>query len=50
MPPEICPQGFLDFLLPLHRVFTPRQQVVTAKRGETLAAAQVSKLKRNYGE
>src|SRR5258705_43671 len=33
------PDGFLDFLLPLHREFTPRQQELVAKRAAVLAAA-----------
>ncbi|MCS6912340.1 MAG: malate synthase A, partial [Myxococcota bacterium] len=33
------PPGFLDFLLPLHREFTPRQQSLLAERRQVLAAA-----------
>ncbi|MBI3669314.1 MAG: hypothetical protein HY237_06000 [Acidobacteria bacterium] len=33
------PKGFAEFLLPLHRQFTPRQQVLAAKRLEVLAQA-----------
>lgn len=33
------PNDFLDFLLPLHREFTPRQQALTAKRAKVLAQA-----------
>lgn len=33
------PRGFLDFLLPLHQNFTPRQQQLVAKRAEVLTAA-----------
>jgi len=40
-PPEFdpardLPAGFLDFLLPLHRAFTPRQQELARKRVEVL--------------
>ncbi len=30
------PAGFMDFLLPLHRIFTPRQQELALKRVEVL--------------
>ncbi len=33
------PAGFLDFFLPLHRRFTPRQQMLIEKRAITLASA-----------
>src|SRR5229473_3264174 len=33
------PQGFFEFLAPLHRQFTPRQQQLAAKRKEVLARA-----------
>jgi malate synthase len=33
------PTGFKDFLLPLHREFTPRQQLLAAKREAILASA-----------
>ncbi len=33
------PTGFKDFLLPLHREFTPRQQLLAAKREAGLASA-----------
>lgn len=33
------PAGFLDFVLPLHREFTPRQQEVVRRREEMLAAS-----------
>jgi malate synthase len=33
------PQGFLDFLLPLHRSFTPRQQELIAARATVLTAS-----------
>jgi len=40
-PPEFdpscdLPPGFMDFFLPLHRLFTPRQQELAAKRVEVL--------------
>lgn len=34
------PPGFGDFLLPLHREFTPRQQALAKERARVLAAAQ----------
>ncbi len=36
---RVLPAGFLDFLLPLHREFTPRQQEVIARREEALRGA-----------
>jgi malate synthase len=33
------PEGFLDFLLPLHRSFTPRQQELIAARAKVLKAS-----------
>ena len=39
-PANDLPRGFLDFILPLHREFTPRQQALAAKRLEVLADAQ----------
>lgn len=38
------PQGFLEFLLPLHRQFTPRQQALLARRGEILRQAHTGRL------
>lgn len=38
------PKGFFDFLLPLHRDFTPRQQALAAKRARALADAHAGKL------
>jgi malate synthase len=43
-PPEFDPNldfpaGFLDFLQPLHRVFTPRQQELAARRVEAVQAS-----------
>jgi malate synthase len=34
------PAEFIDFILPLHRELTPRQQGLVARRGEVLAASQ----------
>src|SRR5438045_783707 len=41
-PPEFdpatdLPDGFMDFLLPLHREFTPRQQELVARRAWVLS-------------
>jgi malate synthase len=33
------PAGFMDFFLPLHQVFTPRQQELAARRAEALQAS-----------
>ncbi|MEW6129385.1 MAG: hypothetical protein AB1757_20260 [Acidobacteriota bacterium] len=38
------PNGFLEFLLPLHREFTPRQQRLAANRSEVLARAHQGEL------
>src|SRR5579864_2527941 len=38
-PSRDLPAGFLDFLLPLHRVFTPRQQELALRREESLQAS-----------
>jgi malate synthase len=35
-PEKDLPQGFFQFLLPLHKQFTPRQQALVAKREEAL--------------
>ena len=35
-PHKDLPEGFFDFLLPLHKQFTPRQQKLAAKRAEVL--------------
>ena len=35
-PHKDLPKGFLDFLLPLHKQFTPWQQKLVAKRAEVL--------------
>ncbi len=34
------PKGFVEFLLPLHREFTPRQQQLLEKQAAALAASQ----------
>ncbi|HZF41412.1 MAG TPA: hypothetical protein VE715_21490 [Blastocatellia bacterium] len=38
------PKGFMDFLLPLHKVFTPRQQALVAERAGALAEAHEGRL------
>src|SRR5258708_32492975 len=38
-PQKDLPQGFFDYLLPLHKQFTPRQQKLVAKRAEVLQAS-----------
>ena len=38
------PPGFLEFILPLHSRFTPRQQALAAKRREVLIAAHAGTL------
>ncbi|HXM36209.1 MAG TPA: hypothetical protein VN920_13540, partial [Pyrinomonadaceae bacterium] len=38
-PVPILPEGFLDFLLPLHHEFTARQQELVARRAAVLSAA-----------
>ncbi len=38
------PEGFLDFLLPLHREFTPRQQSLARRRRDALAASHAGRL------
>ena len=35
-PHKDLPKGFFDFLLPLHKQFTPWQQKLVAKRAEVL--------------
>ena len=35
-PQRDLPEGFFDFLLPLHKQFTPRQRKLAAKRKEVL--------------
>src|SRR5213596_3848485 len=43
-PARDLPRGFYDFLLPLHRAFTPRQQELAARRRRVLEAAHGGKL------
>jgi malate synthase len=38
------PKGFMDFLLPLHKVFTPRQRALVAERAGALAEAHRGRL------
>ena len=38
-PGKDLPKGFLEFLLPLHKQFTPQQQKLTAKRADVLQAS-----------
>src|SRR6202166_3774053 len=38
-PRKDIPSGFFDFLLPLHKQFTPRQQKLVARREEVLRAS-----------
>ena len=42
-PEKDLPKGFMDFLLPLHKQFTPRQQQLAAKRQEVLEASHKGK-------
>jgi malate synthase len=42
-PEKDLPKGFLDFLLPLHKQFTPWQQKLIAKRAEVLQASHRGK-------
>ncbi|HEY6938328.1 MAG TPA: hypothetical protein VI424_14310, partial [Terriglobales bacterium] len=37
------PPGFIEFLLPLHRWFTPRQQQLIEKRYQVLAEAHAGR-------
>ncbi len=39
-PQKDLPKGFFEFLLPLHKQFTPWQQKLVAKRGEVLRGSQ----------
>jgi len=38
-PEKDLPKGFLEFLLPLHKQFTPWQQKLVAKRAQVLQAS-----------
>src|SRR6202451_4215372 len=42
-PQKDLPKGFMDFLLPLHKQFTPRQQEIIAKRAKGLEASHHGK-------
>lgn len=42
-PEKDLPPGFMDFLLPLHKQFTPPQQQFIAKRGRVLEASHQGK-------
>ena len=43
-PQRDLPRGFTDFLIPLHRDFTPRQQEFAARRRQVLDAAHSGRL------
>src|SRR5205809_3453046 len=43
-PSRDLPRGFTEFLIPLHRAFTPRQQELAARRRQVLEAARGGKL------
>ena len=43
-PGRDLPNGFYDFLLPLHKVFTPRQQELATRRRRVLDAAHAGRL------
>ena len=43
-PQRDLPRGFYDFLMPLHKAFTPRQQALAARRREVLDAAHAGRL------
>ena len=43
-PRRDLPAGFLEFLMPLHREFTPRQEMLVAKRATKLLAAHSGEL------
>src|SRR6059058_3335339 len=43
-PARDLPRGFYDFLLPLHRAFSPRQQELAARRRGVLEAAHQGRL------
>src|ERR1700735_5087897 len=43
-PARDLPAGFLEFLLPLHRSFTPRQRDLVEKRTAALAASHQGRL------
>src|SRR3989441_12230044 len=43
-PSRDLPRGFYEFLTPLHRTFTPRQQALAARRRQVLEATRGGKL------
>ena len=43
-PSRDLPRGFYDFVLPLHRAFSTRQQELAAKRRQVLEAAHQGRL------
>src|SRR6267143_6998316 len=43
-PARDLPRGFYDFLLPLHKAFTPRQREIAARRRRVLEAAHQGRL------
>src|SRR3989440_670480 len=43
-PSRDLPRGFIEFLTPLHRAFTPRQQALAARRRQILEAAHGGRL------
>src|SRR3989442_4210985 len=43
-PARDLPRGFYEFLLPLHRVFSPRQRDLAARRRRVLEAAHLGRL------
>src|SRR5437763_9463784 len=48
-PARDLPRGFYEFLTPLHRAFTPRQQELAARRRRVLEAAHGGKLPKYLG-
>src|SRR5580658_5810893 len=43
-PARELPAGFIEFLLPLHRAFTPRQRDLIARRAAALDASLIGQL------
>lgn len=43
-PARDLPSGFMDFFMPLHREFTPRQQALAAKRKDVMRASHQGQL------
>src|SRR6266705_6470892 len=48
-PARDLPRGFIEFLTPLHRAFSPRQQELAARRRGVLEAARGGKLPEYLG-